>query len=276
MIGITQWRAAIGIWHGVCYGSSSAFGFKTRISLVCMGKFLMFLFLIALSSDVKPNIVLILMLLSLCGDVHPNPGPPQTQQPLGICHINARSLTAPNRLDLIEQDLILDKAFDIVGLTETHLDESVSHIAVNSFQLFRNDRNRHGGGVALLINDNLPCKRRTDFEVDGLELLWVETIFRNKSLLCGVCYRPPGMSQDQVAEFISQLRFSFELISNLNDTSCLVLLGDFNDRCSNWESDHADSELGTQLVDLLADFDYSQLIDESTRNQNILDLIITD
>jgi len=218
---------------------------------------------------------MMLLQLALCGDIHPNPGPVSTEA-LGICHINARSLTALNRLDLIEHDLIIEKHFDIIGITETHLDESVTHINIDSYQFFRKDRNRHGGGVALLLNEHLPCRHRKDLEIDGLELLWVEILFRNKYLLCGVCYRPPGMNQNQVTDFLSKLKFSFDLISNLQSNYSLVLLGDFNDRCGNWYSDHAGSELGTNLLELLSEFDLIQLIDEPTRNQSLLDLIITD
>ena len=42
-------------------------------------------------------------------------------------------------------------------LTETHLDDSIkdSEIALPGFCVFRNDRNRHGGGVLMYIHQSL-------------------------------------------------------------------------------------------------------------------------
>ena len=45
-------------------------------------------------------ISLSLLLLLLCGDIHQNPGPYRPEKPcLSICHINARSLAKPGRID---------------------------------------------------------------------------------------------------------------------------------------------------------------------------------
>ena len=51
----------------------------------------------------------------------------------------------------------------------------------------------------------------------------------------------------------------------------LVLLGDFNDRCQTWISDHKDSEL---VFNLWMEFGLTEMVDEPTRNANILDLNI--
>jgi len=54
-----------------------------------------------------------------------------------------------------------------------------------------------------------------------------------------------------------------------------VLLCDFNDACQVWQSDHSQSELGLLLVDILKEYNFSQLINTPTRGPNILDLLIT-
>ena len=59
------------------------------------------------------------LLLLLSGDIHPNPGP--TQKNYSVCHFNARSLTAPERLSYIEATLCNIHAFDIMAVSETHL-----------------------------------------------------------------------------------------------------------------------------------------------------------
>ena len=61
-----------------------------------------------------------------------------------------------------------------------------------------------------------------------------------------------------------------------NKNVVTVLLGDFNDRCTNWTSDHRDSELGLKLVNLFKSYSLSQLINAPTLGDNLLDLLATD
>ena len=80
-----------------------------------------------------------------------NPGPPLDNmiKNLSVCHINAQSMY--NKLDLITVEL---SKFDIITVSETWLDQSISDIdlALPSYQLpIRLDRNRHGGGVAVYV-----------------------------------------------------------------------------------------------------------------------------
>ena len=39
--------------------------------------------------------------------------------------------------------------------------------------MFSRDRSRHGGGVLLLVHQDVPARRREDLETD-CEILWVE------------------------------------------------------------------------------------------------------
>jgi hypothetical protein len=70
--------------------------------------------------------------------------------------------------------------------------------------------------------------------------------------------------------------FLFQLERSCIRNQPFILLGDFNDMCSFWKSDHADGEIGLSLYNLLKSFrNLSQLISEPTRGNNILDLLIT-
>ena len=66
----------------------------------------------------------------------------------------------------------------IMAVCETKLDEHISDdvISVNNYSIYRNDRNTHGGGVALYVNDvNITeYKLREDLKQDSLELLAIE------------------------------------------------------------------------------------------------------
>ena len=94
---------------------------------------------------------LILLLLITCGDVELNPGPLCNFK---IAHINSRSINAPSRLNDIETLLVNYHNFDIISVTETHLDHTIkdNDIELNNYRLFRKDRTRMGGGVAIYVN----------------------------------------------------------------------------------------------------------------------------
>ena len=177
------------------------------------------------------------LLLILSGDIHPNPGP--VNKNFSICHLNARSLTASNRVQEINASLVDIHSFDVIAVTETHLNASVENykVELQSYQIQRRDRNRSGGGVAIYHRDHLPCSRRTDLEHNDIELLWVKLLISNKKHLIATCYRPPGQSRPQTQHFLSLFRASVELALQSNPHS-LSILEDFNDRCSHWDSHH--------------------------------------
>ncbi len=221
-------------------------------------------------------------LLCLAGDIHPNPGP------LNIGHINCRSLisagtvhsTQATKLDEICATM-KDASFDIVCLSETWLDNRIpdSDIEIEEYVLYRRDRNRHGGGVAIYASQSLVTKRRSDLELRDTESLWIECTLRDKRCLVASYYRPPGQSTNEIDNFLTNLQTTFDLI-NLENVDFVVILGDFNDRCSTWDSNHPESELKLGLYDMLNTNLMFQIISEPTRitanTASILDLIITD
>ena len=123
---------------------------------------------------------------------------------------------------------------------------------------------------------------RRDLNNDDTESTWIELRINSKRILCATYYRPP-LSTSQNASHIDAFVDSFR--QSLNNASaerpdCIIILGDFNDRCTEWISDHRHSEFGTKLLDLLRAYSFHQLVNEPTRiterSANILDLIITD
>ena len=81
---------------------------------------------------------------------------------------------------------------DILAITETFLSEEIldSEMTNGSYAVFRRDRDRHGGGVMIMIRNNIPAIRRPDLET-SCEVLWIELPLRSKPILLGVFYRPP-------------------------------------------------------------------------------------
>ena len=83
---------------------------------------------------------------------------------LSLCHVNARSLLQPSRLDDIHDELCALHNFDLIGVSESHFD-------LHGYSIFRRDRNRTGGGVAVYVNSDIPVKRRLDLETPDIELI---------------------------------------------------------------------------------------------------------
>ena len=209
----------------------------------------------------------------LSGDIELNPGPPCNFK---IAHLNCRSLKAASRRDDIEDLLVSNHKFDIIALTETHIDDTVtdSEVEIPNYKIFLKDRNRMGGGVAIYCNVNLEPHRRLDLEIGNIEMIWVEINVGGRKFLTSSCYRPPGQNARQITYFLDSLQQSLELAIDENPTS-VVLLGDLNDRCTIWNSNHHQSELKDKLVTMSNLLNLHQLIHEPTRGNNLLDIILT-
>ena len=91
------------------------------------------------------------------------------------------------------------------------------------FQVYRNDRNIHGGGVFILVENNIPSSQIMIHS--PCEAVWVQIHTHNHSnIILGSFYCPPQSPVqvwDDLAHCVSQIRIKFP------DTP-LLLGGDFN------------------------------------------------
>ena len=221
-------------------------------------------------------------LIMLDGDIHPNPGPESVSSDvrnsvssvnsedilnnhLSILHLNVQSLLP--KIDIIRAE---SELYDIAVFSETWLKPNTTDADIallNFLPPFRTDRrDRPGGGVAIYVRDTLLCKRRKDFEINGLESVWVEVTIKSKKIIIGGIYRPPESNSDY-----------FNLILESIDRACstnihdIIITGDFNfdmllDR-------------NNKMKDLLSEFNLTQLITEPTHftekpSISLIDLII--
>ena len=71
--------------------------------------------------------------------------------------------------------LFIDNNPDIFAVTETFLDPNVAdfEIDINDYIVYRHDRNRHGGGVALYIKNSIP-HNIIKITNSNIETIWVE------------------------------------------------------------------------------------------------------
>ena len=116
--------------------------------------------------------------------------------------------------------------FYILCITETWLDDTVFNheVECQGYTLFRNDRNRHGGGVAIYAKDNLDVILKQDFNLDGIESLWIEITKINliDSLLVCAMYRPPNSDQQYYDNMINVITKAAASEKEM------IILGDFN------------------------------------------------
>ena len=201
-----------------------------------------------------------------------------------LCLTNARGITAP--LQLSDLSNLLGSHLKLIAITETHLDQTIPNnliTAQNDWSVFRRDRNRYGGGVALLTK--FPSKLRKDLHSPGGEDVWIEFTTEGKRVIVGAIYRPPSQSSDDLTAFMSTFENSIQ--KALNSCNIICILGDFNAKSNQWLTNGETDKAGTLLFNLLESHNLKQLVNEVTRppggqglpsstgQGSLLDLIIT-
>ena len=139
---------------------------------------------------------------------------------------------------------------DIVVLTVTHLDCSISseEVISSDYTVYRKDRTgngvRHGGGVLIVAKKGL-IREHHDLPS---ELLFVDIIMDGKKkLTIGTFYRPPNSDLKPLEDLRSCL-------SSITTTDLLVT-GDFNLSEFDWSTNHPSksSEHHYPLPDIIQD-----------------------
>ena len=184
-----------------------------------------------------------------------------------IACLNVRGLL--NKFDQI-CNLIHECEFDLFGLCETFLDDSVYDYMykIDGYNVFSKNRNRHGGGVLLYIKDNVKCEV-IDLSVSQMiESIWVKVTLNSESYAIGVIYRPPSADRNYYKEILNQLDFihaNFEKV---------ILMGDLN---FDYKFDVSLSSNPVYNIECL--YDMKQLITEPTRvtvtTSTLIDVILS-
>ena len=104
------------------------------------------------------------------------------------------------------------------------MDDSVSDndLSISNYQLFRLDRNRHGGGIAIYIHISFSCKVILKGGPFALEFISISIVSQSSFCLC-LFYRPPSSPVSIFDNLCTTLQ-----IVNPADFSGFVLVGDFN------------------------------------------------
>jgi hypothetical protein len=184
--------------------------------------------------------------------------------------VNARGLIS--KIDVLK-NYVAELKLDVIGIAETFLNDEVmlSEISIEGFTIYRKDRcnfkEGKAGGVILYIKNEITSYECNDLNQSESESIWCTLKVDNTtSLTVGVCYRSQAASEQELKEL-------FRTIETASKGSVLIM-GDFNYPKIDWNTLECDST-GIRFRDLLLDNYLCQHVTEPTRENNILDLVIS-
>ena len=83
-----------------------------------------------------------------------------------------------------------------IGISESKLGDSVltSEIQIDEYDLLHCDRNRHGGGVACCIRNDLSYNIQSYFPKNIKNIFFELLLPNTESIVVGTIYRPPNQT----------------------------------------------------------------------------------
>ena len=167
---------------------------------------------------------------------------------------------------------------DVIIGTESWLDSSIhnSEVFPPNLIVHRKDRNLNGGGVFVAVNNNYNTSSVAEGDSNS-EVMWAKVELEDsQNMTIGAFYRPPNTDLN----YLRELENSFSSLPASCKQKPLVLAGDFNLPDINWKdnstkSKATNSALCNQLLLNTENENLTQIQEEPTRNENILDLYFT-
>ncbi|CAL8095165.1 unnamed protein product [Orchesella dallaii] len=172
---------------------------------------------------------------------------------------------------------ISENNVDILCVSETFLSDEKNPDLMLHHNIVRYDRTssqsskQHGGGVAILTNKSLTTTKFTLKCIEHIQLTSkVEVVVakikwcKAKPILITTVYRPPNYDNDQISSDLYAIKLLCEEL--INTSLEVIMCGDFNLRLPKHLS---------KLTNSLAKLNLKQLINQNTRGEAMLDLLIT-
>ena len=189
---------------------------------------------------------------------------------LHMIHLNINSV-----LSKIEELRVVARKSKaaVIGVTESKLDATVldGEVNIDGYEVIRSDRNRHGGGVACYVRNDISFNVRSDFSDEIENIVFDMLLPKTKPILVGILYRPPDLSKflDKLSTAISR--------SNTFDNQEAYILGDWNINLINKQK-HIPNGI-KRYKEFCSLYGLEQLISTPTRvtknSSSILDHILT-
>ena len=147
---------------------------------------------------------------------------------------------------------------DLISITETKIDSSFpdAQFLTENYLTFRDDRNKHGGGILTFVKNGLLPKHIPDLESNIIEIFLLEIrIDKNKWIVLNI-YRPPASNMQS---FINEL--SYTLDKSFSKYDSIIVMGDIN--IDTTEAEQAKLTIRL-LKELCITYDLINLVTEST------------
>ena len=189
---------------------------------------------------------------------------------LSCFFVNARGLLS--KIDNL-RDYAIQLNLDIIGVAETFLNDKISQseIGIDGYTIYRRDRNElkggKGGGVILYIKNGIVSYENHEVNKSKSESVWCKIrVDKCNDMTIGVCYKSQVANEEELKEL-------YEAI-NVASKGSVLIMGDFNFPSINWVTLECDS-VGEEFRDIIYDNFLVQHVKYPTRENNILDLVLT-
>ena len=201
--------------------------------------------------------------IKLSGDIEENPGPQSEPcNSLSICHWNLNSIPAHNfiKLSLLRAYISINK-FDIICLSETYLDSSISsndgNLEVPRYILVRadNSNNTKRGGVCIYYLNSLPLKVLDIKFLNECINFEINIGQKMRNFLC--LYKSPSQTRDTFETFADNLELTLDTLTN-NNPFLIAAIGDFNAKTTNWYKNDTTSYEGLKIDAITSQFGLQQ------------------
>ena len=151
---------------------------------------------------------------------------------LNCLYVNARSLVNNLKIDELKA-YVVEFDLDIIGITETWLNEGISNseIATENFSIYRKDRSEvkggRAGGVIVYVRDSVisfPCEELNKYSAESV---WCKVMGdKGNVLIIGVCYKSLNAEDSEVNELMDVIKKA--------SNNMVLIMGDYNFPGINW------------------------------------------
>ena len=194
---------------------------------------------------------------------------------LRILEVNIRGLRS-NIGELA--NLCKDQEPTIVIIVETFLDSTVQDgadsIAIPGYTMCcRQDRTEKSkGGIAVYCLEGVAIHHDPLRDPEDLEMLWFSITLQSQKLLVGAIYKPPNANNDVIDYLDSNTLLKMDEFG----AHSVMLIGDFNIHHEEWLGSHNTDAAGRKTLEVANCLGLEQIVKEPTREDQILDLALTD
>ena len=216
------------------------------------------------ASDIRNNRQLNLKSTLLTGNIQ------------GICSVNKGFYKISRLSELASENNSL-----IISLTESHVNENIldAEIAIKGYDIFKRNRQTgiKKGGILTYIRSDMAvsAKELTSGSIGMIEYLCI--YIKDINVLLVTVYRPPENNNQNFTQVLKNID---DCIKSLESYPSIIFTGDMNLPNINFLNGEATNNSNTgssqsALINFANDHFLTQLIEEPTRLNNILDLLYT-